>query len=231
MKWLSGWTSQQSVSRSPSPDSDLLRPPPRPSEHTAPWLRTQNGRPTRIWFGTAGAGAIGRPSRGGILTKSVNAVDLIYLQVSRSETTFAPDSTDPVAEEDAWCDRLRQLGPSWWRNEAEWLANGNHNLGRATSAEQELVYIGWPSNGNGVWMLKCLRKRPADFGAYDMCLNMDERCDILQKHGADFFTNSSDCIEVTEHYEGRFRKERAELDPHLDELRTTSTFGCGGDGY
>ena len=71
---------------------------------------------SRVWFGTTVAIAVGRPSSGGVLTLNVNAVDLIFLNVSRFEPTVVPNNVDLKADADAWCATLRRLAPRWWRS-------------------------------------------------------------------------------------------------------------------
>ena len=80
------------------------------------------------------------------------------------------------------------------------------------------MFVGWPSDGQGVWMLK-YQRRPVSLTEYKLCLTMDERCEVLKRYGAQFFADPADCVEVTEQYEARFRRERDELDPIEDEMR------------
>lgn len=173
---------------------------------------------SRVYFGKFSATAVGRPSSGGILTLGVNGVDLIYLNVSRLKPTTIPVQREDFAgDEDAWCARLRQLAPRWWRSlEDRDRANNEADVQRfKTAVEKESVYVGWPSVGEGVWVFKCpTGYPPSGFAAYDMCLNMDERCEVLKKHGAQFHPDPRECPELTEQYEVRFRRER----DHLEEV-------------
>lgn len=59
------------------------------------------------------------PSSGGILIKrSANLVDLQYLSLSRV-AAFKRALDDK--EEDEFCERMKRIGASWWKDEAEFL--------------------------------------------------------------------------------------------------------------
>ena len=111
MNWLFGRQQTRQPRRSSTPESVLTRQPTEisPSSHQ---IRQDLFR-FRVYFGISGATAVGRPSSGGILTLSVNAVDLDFLSVSRLEPTRVPELEELAADEAAWCTKLRQLAPKW----------------------------------------------------------------------------------------------------------------------
>jgi hypothetical protein len=117
----------------------------------------------------------GYPSIGGVLMKGVSAVELLYLNLDRFGE--ANRSSDP-AEEDEFCKRLRNLGAVWWPSEADELDALEE---RDLVEEAMVVETGWPSSGNGVWVLKYdAKKWKEKFGAMllELALNMDERCQV-----------------------------------------------------
>ena len=71
----------------------------------------------RSYFDNRGCHIHGHPSSGGILIKrSANLVDLQHLSLPR----LAASQRSPNArEEDAFCQLLKRLGASWWKDEAE----------------------------------------------------------------------------------------------------------------
>ena len=88
MNWLFGWTSKRPLIRTPSPEP--ITEPGRPLSDIYGrdiYGQRHDGRPCRVFFSGSAALAIGRPSSGGILMKAVDAVDLDFLEVSRSEVS------------------------------------------------------------------------------------------------------------------------------------------------
>ena len=53
--------------------------------------------------------------------------------------------------------------------------------------ERELV-MGWPSDGGGLWVLRCERQRdvPKDFGRVNLAVDMNERCQVIREYGGGF---------------------------------------------
>src|SRR5271155_602331 len=116
----------------------------------------------------------GYPSIGGVLIKGVTAVELLHLNLDRFKE--ANRSSDP-AEEDEFCKRLRNLGAMWWPSEGDEVEE------RDLVEEAMVVQTGWPSSGNGVWVLKYnANKWNEKFGAMllDLTLNMDKRCQVIK---------------------------------------------------
>lgn len=64
----------------------------------------------RTQFGTKGCNIYGYPSSGGILVKEADILDLLYLDLSRSQA--CERFTDPN-KEDRFCDSLRRIGAKW----------------------------------------------------------------------------------------------------------------------
>lgn len=179
----------------------------------------------RISFQRHGAFATGWPSQGGVLLKSVDAVDLQYLGRSRCIPTPSSDPPDSQ-EEDSWCDSLRRLSPHWAPSRQDWdyAAFGGRPH---TQLETQSVYVGWPSSGDGVWVLKCTTGRePHDFGVYDMCLSMDERCSILRDFGARFFEDPSECFELSKAYSDEHKQQREDLLHSPDDFDCTEACTC-----
>lgn len=158
--------------------------------------------PIRSFFNFDGCHIHGHPSTGGILIKhSADLVDLHYLSLPRLTST--PRSSD-AAEEDAFCERLRRVGASWWKDEDEFL-RAYHGIdeyiadtgsdidwdlqdANAKRAKRRRTF-GWPADGLGVWVtkLKPFLLRPEGYGT-KMCfaLSMEERIGVMQEFGAEF---------------------------------------------
>jgi hypothetical protein len=136
----------------------------------------------------------GYPSTGGVLIKGVCAVELLHLNLDKFKK--ANRSLDP-AEEDEFCKRLRSLGARWW------LSEGHHvdmMIGEGDlEKEAKVVQTGWPSSGNGVWVLKYNAK---DLNArlrvqlLKLASNMDERCQVIKELGGSFFEDPGACEDL-----------------------------------
>jgi hypothetical protein len=135
----------------------------------------------------------GYPSIGGVLIRGVDAVGLLHLNLDRFKE--ANRSPDP-AEEDEFCKRLRNLGAVWWPSEGDEI----YALGERDLAEEAMVVeTGWPSSGNGVWVLKYdANKWKEKFGAMllELTLGMDERCQIIKELGGSFFEDPEACEDL-----------------------------------
>ena len=127
----------QPASRSPSPESALTRQGPIPPTSAQ---RKKHFFSHRITINANRAIATGLPSTGGILIKSVNAVDLEHLGSSRFTSTARPDPNNPSDEEDEWCAKLRSLAPRWYRSISDWydsLGEDVPNVRPRTTAEEQ----------------------------------------------------------------------------------------------
>ena len=141
----------------------------------------------RSEFGMYGCQVFGWPSSGGVLIKDPdNAVDLEYLGIERLNATSRSDSTN---EEDAFCERPRKLGATWWASEEDYI-NVLLGLRERTPLEHSELVVGWPASG-GAWILRFenAKQRPKDFGKIKMALNMEERCRVVEEYGGTFYTD------------------------------------------
>jgi len=93
------------------------------------------------------------------------------------------------------------------------------------------VQVGYPSSGQGVWLLKyladsdvwmtwegewkpALRRRPYDWGQkMKYVLTMDERCKALEKLGGTFYEKVEICEDISTTFEEATRKGK-----HYNEL-------------
>jgi hypothetical protein len=158
----------------------------------------------RSYFNHGGCRVHGHPSSGGILImRSANLVDLQFLSVPRLATS---ERSSDAAEEDAFCEQMKRLGASWWKDEAEFL-RAWHGIRKYTDglydeddylgvekeaalearAERSVVF-GWPADGVGVWISRYRQKadRPAAFSMVDFAINMEERIEVMKRFGAEF---------------------------------------------
>lgn len=160
----------------------------------------------RSFFSNKGCHIHGHPSTGGILIKhSADLVDLQYLSLPRlTSTSRSPDAT----EEDAFCERLRRLGASWWTDEASFLrafhGQNHYDEGRYHPHEapapmeneamnekraRRSLTFGWPADGVGVWVEKfipCFIWRQGHSRQLDFALSMEERIGVMREFGAEF---------------------------------------------
>jgi hypothetical protein len=172
----------------------------------------------RSYFDNDGCHIHGHPSCGGILIKhSADLVDLHYLSLPRlAGSERSPNSE----EEDTFCERLRRLGASWWKDEADFLrafhgkdaydedrylrhkrpASMENEAANEKRARRSLTF-GWPAAGAGVWITKfkpfaispqgCSRKM-------DFALTMEERIQVMQETGAEFIEDVEAVKELNE---------------------------------
>ena len=158
----------------------LLNPAPSSDE---PYCAPQTYDSFKRYRPLKGHVVYGYPSIGGVLIKGVSAVELLHLNLDRFKN--ANRSSDPV-DEDEFCKRLRNLGAVWWPSEGDSVdALGERDL-------EEEAMVGWPSSGNGVWVLKYdANKGNERFGAMllELTLNMDERCQIIKELDGRFFAD------------------------------------------
>ncbi|CAK1364024.1 hypothetical protein CB0940_04009 [Cercospora beticola] len=136
---------------------------------------------------------LGYPSGGGVLMLPLDIAVAEYLSIPRLETARrASDQT----EEDAFCRRLRLLGAKWWESEDTYIRK---LIGFDEMTEMEGkdgITVGWPGKEGegGVWIL---RKLPGT-EMMRMCLNMRERCELLERLGATFYEDAREVEEFRE---------------------------------
>ncbi|PTB81729.1 hypothetical protein M440DRAFT_1444353 [Trichoderma longibrachiatum ATCC 18648] len=157
---------------------------------------------TRVSFG-AGPGALvkGWPAKGGIyLLDDCFGIDLDFLKLDRFQETLQPSQSGPdaAAEEEAHCNRMRQLGAVWWESLQEWAMvklrePGEPELRRG----QRFVKVGWPAGG-GVWVLDILMDdaMTKDTGIIFNARYMEERCRLIEQLGGVFYENPKDWLDV-----------------------------------
>lgn len=142
---------------------------------------------------TAGALTVVRswPSTGGFYTTACDGVELEFLGLDRFEPT--PRSQDP-AEEDAFCAKLRKLGPKWW---PDLETHALDSLEGQYQYDYEVKAFGWPADG-GVWALK-MPNRDAymkGMGRIRNAFSMEERCRQIEKLGGVFYSDPAECPDL-----------------------------------
>ncbi|KAK3305283.1 uncharacterized protein B0T15DRAFT_398433 [Chaetomium strumarium] len=152
----------------------------------------------RVSYGTKpGARVFGWPTKGGVYTMRAATVDLEFLGYGRFEPVLRPDPKDPntAADEEAHCNKMRQLGARWWESEHAWARSFREV--HAVPLEEKFIATGWPAGG-GVWVLsgdvEAASEKNAGmlFNAY----TMEERCNVIEKLGATFYANPKDCPDL-----------------------------------
>ncbi|EHK20980.1 uncharacterized protein TRIVIDRAFT_69992 [Trichoderma virens Gv29-8] len=154
----------------------------------------------RARFGRGpGVSVLGWPSKGGVyVLEQCFAVELDFLQLDRFQDTPPSSLTgfDADIEEEAHCNRMRQLGATWWRSEFHW------KMGLITESvypnlDITFIKIGWPAGG-GVWVLNITddeafhRGAGIIYNAYDM----EERCRMIKQLGGVFYENPKDWLDL-----------------------------------
>jgi len=83
------------------------------------------------------------------------------------------------------------LGATWWADEQEYI-NVLLGLREKTELEDRQWMFGWPTSGEGVWVLRYETKRdvPRDFGKVHLAVDMDERCRVLREYGARYYADT-----------------------------------------
>ena len=204
---LFGW-GRRPASRSPTPESAFIRQGPTPPTTEQ---RRKHHLSHRVAIDSAGAVAIGLLSTGGVLIKHVNAVDLDYLGVSRRTSTPRPNP-NVALEEDEWCAKLRSLGPRWYRSIDDWDISGER---LETKAERQQMYVGYPNSpaSGRILVMRCTREsKPEEWGAYNLCHTMQERCEVMERFGAIAYETADEVDELNGRHEQRMESERQELE-------------------
>ncbi|KAA8650407.1 hypothetical protein EYZ11_012261 [Aspergillus tanneri] len=139
----------------------------------------------------AGVTVYGWPSKGGLYALyDCLGVELEFLGFDR----FNPPKlrAGSQAKEDAHCDRMRQLGATWWKSEI-----GTDLFRREIEGPKltdEYLRVGWPAGG-GVWVLHTTIEVAAEKGAglTHNAYNMEERCKVIKQMGGVFYADPKDC--------------------------------------
>ncbi|CAK40146.1 uncharacterized protein An09g02090 [Aspergillus niger] len=127
----------------------------------------------RTVFSPGGCLVYGYPSTGGVLIKSADLVDLLFLSLPRFQAVQRASSVD---EEDRF----------WVR--------------KMTEEEKKVLVFGWPADGVGVWVLRFAnaKEMPRDFMRISFAMNMEERIQIMREYGATFVEDVSQVEELRE---------------------------------
>jgi len=143
-----------------------------------------------------GSMVYGYPSTGGIIVRSARPVEVVHLGLDRFKDTKRSTNAD---EEYEFCKRLGRIGAQWWASKAEYI---DAQLGEGGSAASikltKKVETGWPSSGQGVWILVYDQEDRDHYqirrGAslLNKCLNMDERCKIIEELGGTLYSDPDD---------------------------------------
>jgi hypothetical protein len=137
--------------------------------------------------------------------KQADISDMLYLSVPRSHPV---QRSDDASVEDAFCDRMRRIGATWWASKLE-SHDVEAGLRGATEAERKVLVFGWPSDGSGVWVLRYASEDevPEDFGMVRMALDMDEKIEAMRRFGAEFIADVSEVEELSDHYPPKARSD------------------------
>lgn len=125
-----------------------------------------------------------------------DVVDLAYLSIP---ITRAVERSSDAAEEDAFCERLRRVGATWWAYYGEWLDNyEQHDEYRVTAEQKRTMVYGWPTNVEGVWVLRYWGDGdvPGDLGRVRMARSMEERIEVMKGFGAEFVADPTHVEEL-----------------------------------
>lgn len=179
----------------------------------------------RTEFGSEGCNVYGYPSSGGILVKEADILDLLYLDLSRSQA--CERSTDPN-KEDRFCDSLRRIGAKWWISKHDWIMAtlGARDL---TEEESKVVVFGWPAEGAGVWVLRYDSERddPDDFGRLRLALTMEERIAMMREYGAEFVEDVSQVPDLRDRYSHWSHRNNASRQSLSMSWYLPALQGCG----
>ncbi|USW56781.1 hypothetical protein Slin15195_G101000 [Septoria linicola] len=139
---------------------------------------------------------LGYPSTGGVLMLPFDIAIAEYLGIPRLGTAYR--ASDPI-EEDKFCDRLRLLGAKWWKSQDTYVRKLIGIEEMTEMERKEAIIVGWPGEEEkeGVWVLRSSRGTQK----LVMCVNMRERCQLLEKWGATFYEDSRDVEEFRRFFE------------------------------
>ncbi|KAL8977547.1 MAG: hypothetical protein Q9205_006671 [Flavoplaca limonia] len=147
----------------------------------------------RAGFGLRMTTIRGFPSKGGFyLLEVAGPVEMDFLGLDHFQEALP--SINPT-EEDAFCQRMRALGASWFENETEAERTTPFKVVNGKRVGKTEVWFGWPEHG-GVWVLEVEEFEGARRGIGGRLRNaqtMDERCNCIKMLGGTFFGNKEDC--------------------------------------
>ncbi|EAQ84553.1 predicted protein [Chaetomium globosum CBS 148.51] len=102
-----------------------------------------------------GASVYGWPAKGGIYVHTASAVEIEFLGFDRFKPVPHPSPNNPSAapDEEAHCNKMRQLGAVWWKSEYAWSEDKRTVHYRPPpDPPNSFIVTGWPTTG-GVWVL------------------------------------------------------------------------------
>lgn len=89
---------------------------------------------------------------------------------------------------------MRQLGATWW---GSYYAHLIASISVGEKYDDVLLYIGWPTSGDGVWVLSMTQSEAYDigkpFGLIYNARDMDERCRMIERFGGKFYEDPREC--------------------------------------
>ncbi|PTB39492.1 hypothetical protein M441DRAFT_143413 [Trichoderma asperellum CBS 433.97] len=147
------------------------------------------------FFRGPGVQVTGWPAKGGVyILERCLGVELDFLGLDRFHNTPRPSGPDAAAEEEAHCNKMRQLGATWWRSEHA------YDMAYFTSPKGEdgrFLRVGWETGG-GVWVLSTTKQGADQKGTaiIQNAYTMEERCKAIEKLGGVFYANPVDCPEL-----------------------------------
>ncbi|ROW14347.1 hypothetical protein VPNG_04014 [Cytospora leucostoma] len=141
-----------------------------------------------------GVGIQGLPACGGeYLLSGATGVELDFLGLDRfRDTERPPGAVAGSPDEEAHCDRMRQLGALWFPDThtfVEWAVGD--------TGDSPYIKVGWPAGG-GVWVLSSTEDEAGEMGVgiIHNAYNMEERCKALELLGAVFYEEPRDCPDL-----------------------------------
>ncbi|KAL4811262.1 hypothetical protein BDV18DRAFT_128993, partial [Aspergillus unguis] len=135
------------------------------------------------------------PSSGGIWMAELGPIELQHLGIARFQST---ERSTAQADEDAFCNQLRKFGGSWYNpasGEDLWSGGQCLDLNELMEVFSISRKIGFTESG-GVWALqknKETGRYPPDFVQVRNALTMEERCLALERLGAVYCDDVSQC--------------------------------------
>lgn len=123
-------------------------------------------------------------------------LELDFLSLPRFDSVLRPEpDSNNTTTEDAFCRCLRLLGAKWYKNYWDYLGAQEMLFRPTTPEEDERLHLGWPENGQGVWVLRQKDGNNIWEGMWRMrnAYTMDERCKALEMAGAKFYKKPEAC--------------------------------------
>lgn len=185
---------------SPSEDDTLVRVPLIAAEPFWPFKVVEPKKFEPLKRYSLNYGKVACWQDGGLWMKKLTPVEMVSLGVDRFRDT---DRAPEQAEEDAFCERLRMYGPSFWALPPQWPDDiySYRNIEFAEPAKELSFEVGFPTSG-GVWFLDKGGQAwdedtwPICLGGLRNALTMDERCEVIKELGGLFCEDPQVCPEL-----------------------------------